>query len=177
MNSCSKNACTQSHMKTIKANVVYFEKSIEAINDFDICSPIGINIDINTGQITSPIFIEILKPLVLNPTIEGNSIILNGILLVKLIFKNPEPCPCTDLKKEFCEEVYIPIQCVLFHDMQCNSPVKIETNNKILSTTISGFPSPNHKEIGIKNILTIKTIIKIDCMLLKEENLKVYDCN
>jgi len=176
MNSQSKNSCTQSHIKTIKTDVIYFEKSTKVVNDFDICAPIGINIDINTGQITSIFFIEILEPLVLNPTIKGNSIILNGNLHVKLIFKNPEPCPCTDLKKEFCEEVYIPIQCVLFHDIQCDNSIKIETNNKILSTTISGFPSPNHKDIGIKNILTIKTIIKIDCVLLKEETLKVYNC-
>ena len=160
-------------LECIKATVVYDEKTVQSINDFYFPAPIGVSIDKN-GVINSKILFELIEPLKLISSINVNLIVSQGLLHLKLTFKNPEICPCSDLKKEICKELYIPIQNVTTNRSDCNdSPNEISTTTKITSISVFGFPDAENHEIGEKITLIIKVVLDIHYEITKNEVITV----
>ena len=163
INKSKCNGCSEN----IKTLLVYDEKTVRSINDFYFPAPIGVSIDKN-GVVNSKISFELIDPLNLISTIKDNLIISQGLLHLKLTINNPEPCLCSDLKKEICTELYIPIQNILANNSVCNDlPNEIYTTNDVTSFSVFGFPDAENHRIGEKIILIIKVIVDIHYQFMK----------
>lgn len=154
----------------IKPSVEYEEKTVQSINDFYFPAPIGVSIDKN-GIVNSKTSFELIDPLTLISTAKDNLIISQGLLHLKLTIYNPAPCPCSDLKKEICKELYIPIQYVLINTPVCGRVLsEIRTTNNITSFSIFGFPDVANHDIGEKIVLIIKVIIDINYQFIRTKS-------
>ena len=168
-NDYCKSPSKECYKENIKASVIYSERTVQSINDFELPAPIGVSIDRN-GKVNSAIFFELIEPLNLISDIKEKAIITQGLMHLKLIFKHSEPCPCSDLKKEICKEIYIPIQNVILNELVCDGLSSvIYTTNEIISFSVLGYPDIQHYEIGERIILIIKIILEIHYTFIKNK--------
>jgi hypothetical protein len=173
--------------KKIKVSTVCFEKKVQSVNDLTIPSPVGIDIDGSTGRLNAKAHIEILSKPVLTANLENNVLIVEGLLNVRILFENPKSCPCTDEPKTICQEAVIPIQAVIPID-DANGCIRkpcgfdgidafaIETNAKVISTSIFGFPDKNNVASGKQISLILKAVLEITVYILKDELIDLSCC-
>ena len=163
------NKCTGCS-EYFKPSVEFKVITVQSINDFCFNAPIGVSIDKN-GIVNSKISFEVIDPLTLISTIKDNLIISQGLLHIKLTIHNPAPCPCSDLKKEICKELYIPIQYILNNKRVCDdSSSEISTTSNISSFSVFGFPDAENHSIGEKIVLIIKVIVDINYQFMRTKS-------
>ncbi|MEG6615288.1 hypothetical protein V6C27_02445 [Peptococcaceae bacterium 1198_IL3148] len=160
-------------IKEIKTQVVIFKETIMKIGENIIPAPIGVKIDPKIGKIMAPIKIAPASDVVLTPKIEKGLLVNEGFVKVKMLFKNPDPEPCPDVRKSISKEVVVPIQSV--HQIDCLRPGdEVKENAKIETITVMGIPdNSSPKSTGQKANLIIKVVLKIKLTILREQVIPV----
>lgn len=174
------NSCNVKKGKKIKVSTVCFEKTIRSVNDIVISAPIGIDIDDCTGKLLSKTHIEIISKPCLCASVENNVLVVEGLLHVKITFENPKPCPCTDELESTCQEVFVPIQAVCelgekekICENFCDECFNFETQTKVVSTSIFGYPNKDTTVSGRQINLILKAVLDITIYLLQDEIINV----
>jgi len=178
---------SNSRNQKIKVQMVCFEKTIQSVNDLIISAPVGVDIDGSTGKLNSKTHIEVISPPDLTAKLDNHVLIIEGLLHIKIIFKNPKPCPCTDEMAIVCKEFFIPVQSVLPINeckkcnnkqchFECEKDFLIETKSKVISTSVFGYPNNNTNLAGNQINLIIKAVLEITTYILEEKliNLSCY---
>jgi hypothetical protein len=171
MDSDKKNEVKKT--KEIKTLVVVYKNTIMKVGKIVIPAPIGVKIDLKTGKIMAPLKIAPADNVVLTPKVEKGLLINEGFVKIKMLFKNPDPEPCPDVRKSISKEVVVPIQSV--HQIDCLRPGdEVKENATIETITVMGIPdNSSSKSTGQKANLIINAVLKIKLTILREQIIPV----
>lgn len=156
-------------IKELKAPVVVFKETIMKVGESTIPAPIGVKIDYKTGEIMVPVKIAPAGDVVLIPKIEKKLLINEGFVRLKMLFKDPDPEPCPDVRKDIRIEIIVPIQSV--HHIDYIRPHdQVQESAKIEAITIRGIPDNSlPRAAGQKANLLIKVVLKVQVTVMREE--------
>lgn len=146
-------------MARIKINVVIAEIEVTKIASLDLGAPLGVDMNLDTGELTKIIRIEPVRDPVLRKTIIPGKLINEGFLEARLILE-PE---------EVKTILYLPIYSVTKID-GIKPGDKVTEVSELEHISISGLPDiiPIGQS-GYKVMLLVRALLKVQITITREE--------
>ena len=151
--------------RLVKALVVKAELEVQKTGKLQIAAPLGVRVNSATGEIQTPLELELLGEPVFTPTIVPNKLLNHGLQKACLVVRKPGG----DCKLALSSKTKLDIPIYGMHDIPCLEPGDhIQERAKVESIDLRGIKDPDFQGCETRYVLLITVVYKVKVIIARE---------
>ncbi|HBG00976.1 MAG TPA: hypothetical protein DDW87_05320 [Firmicutes bacterium] len=153
--------------RLIKALVIKAELTVQKVGTIEVAAPLGVEVDHRTGELETPVELELIGLPVFTPTIVPCKLINHGLQKACLVVRQRGCAPC-QLSVSSSLDLNIPIYGM--HDVpHIKSGDHVQELAQVESIDIRGIRDPSSHGCERRDILIVRVVYRVKVIIAREE--------